>query len=226
MRHCGPWASSYSYHSFLSPISYITFYPIIPSSLPFILSFLPLSYFLLFSYLSYQSSSLPFLIFFVLSFLPLSQFLSFFYYPIISSCLPFLIIFLVSYQFFLLLSFSNLSYHSLLSPFSYISFYPIIKVAGSQDRHKRSDEFDFGPDQTTHYGVTCPWMTKILHFRTWISLRPVCQSWSNFMCSITGVGKGCVMFWGRFDQNSGVHDNRNPLLTYNGEKGVSTFSGK
>ena len=65
----------------------------------------------------------------------------------------------------------------------------IIKVAGNQDMHKSSKEFDFGPDQTTHFGVTCPWMTKILHFRTWISLRPVGQSWSNFMCSITGDGE-------------------------------------
>ena len=32
----------------------------------------------------------------------------------------------------------------------------IIKVAGNQDRHKSSDEFDFRPDQTTHLGVTCP----------------------------------------------------------------------
>ena len=39
-----------------------------------------------------------------------------------------------------------------------------------------------------------------------------------------GVGKGCIMFWGRLDQNSGVHGNRKPLLTYNGENGVSTFS--
>ena len=30
------------------------------------------------------------------------------------------------------------------------------------------------------------WMTKILHFQTWISLKPVGQSWSNFMCSIIG----------------------------------------
>ena len=65
----------------------------------------------------------------------------------------------------------------------------IIKVAGNQDRHKSSIEFDFGPDQTTKFGVTCSWMTKILHFWTWISLRPVGQSWSNFMCSITGVGE-------------------------------------
>ena len=32
----------------------------------------------------------------------------------------------------------------------------IIKVAGNQDRHKSLDEFDFRPDQTTHFGVTCP----------------------------------------------------------------------
>ena len=38
-----------------------------------------------------------------------------------------------------------------------------------------------------------------------------------------GVGKGCIMFWGRLDQNSAVHGNRKPLLTYNGEN-VSTFS--
>ena len=31
------------------------------------------------------------------------------------------------------------------------------------------------------------------------------------------------MFWGRLDQNSGVHGNRKPPLTYNGENGVSTF---
>ena len=60
---------------------------------------------------------------------------------------------------------------------------------GNQDKHKSSDEFDFGPDQTTHFGVTCPWVTKILHFRTWISLRPVGHSWSNFICSITGCGE-------------------------------------
>ena len=27
------------------------------------------------------------------------------------------------------------------------------------------------------------------HFQTWISLKPVGQSWSNFMCSITGVAE-------------------------------------
>ena len=27
------------------------------------------------------------------------------------------------------------------------------------------------------------------HFQSWISLRPVGQSWSKFMCSITGMGE-------------------------------------
>ena len=39
-----------------------------------------------------------------------------------------------------------------------------------------------------------------------------------------GWGKGCIMFWGRLDQNSGFHGNRKPLLTYIGENDVSTFS--
>ena len=61
-------------------------------------------------------------------------------------------------------------------------------ISSNQNRHKSLDEFDFEPDQTTHFGVTCPWLTKHLHFHTWISLRLGSQSWSNFMCSITGGG--------------------------------------
>ena len=96
----------------------------------------------------------------------------------------------------------------------------IIKVAGNQDRRKSLDEFDYGPDQTTHFGVTCPWMTKILHFRTWISLRQVGQSWTNFMCSITGSGERLHNVL----RQIGAHGNRKPPLTYNGENGVSIFS--
>ena len=73
----------------------------------------------------------------------------------------------------------------------------IIKVAGNQDRHKSSFEFDFGPNQSSHFLVTCPWVTKISHIWTWISLKPVCQSWSNFMCSIIGVGERLHKFWGK-----------------------------
>ena len=35
------------------------------------------------------------------------------------------------------------------------------------------------------------------HFQTWISLKPVGQSWSNFVCSITGVGKRLQMVLGK-----------------------------
>ena len=100
----------------------------------------------------------------------------------------------------------------------------IIKVAGNQDRHKSSDKFDFGPDQTTHFGVTCPWVTKFYTFELeylWGQLANLDQ----ILCVASlGVGKGCIMFWGRLDHNSGVHGNRKPPLTYNGENGVSTFS--
>ena len=44
-----------------------------------------------------------------------------------------------------------------------------------------------------------------------------------FVASL-GVGKGCIIFWGRLDQNSGVQGNRKLPLTYNGENGVSNFS--
>ena len=96
----------------------------------------------------------------------------------------------------------------------------IIKVAGNQDRHKR---LDLGPDQTTHYGVTCAWMTKSLYFRTLISLRPVGQSWSILSVASLGVRKCYIMFWGRLDQNLDVHGNRKPPLAYNGENGFSKF---
>ena len=75
----------------------------------------------------------------------------------------------------------------------------IIKVAVNQDRRKSSVKFDFGRNQTTHFGVTCPWVTKISHFWTWISLKPVGQSWSNFMCSIIGVGERVHKVLGQVD---------------------------
>ena len=39
---------------------------------------------------------------------------------------------------------------------SFIFDWIIIKVAGNQDRHKSSDEFDFGPDQTTYFWSYLP----------------------------------------------------------------------
>ena len=82
---------------------------------------------------------------------------------------------------------------------SFIFDWIIIKVAGNQDKHKSSVEFDFGPNQPTHFGVTCPWVTKISHFWTLISLKPVDQSWSNFMCSIIRVGERLHEVLGQID---------------------------
>ena len=41
---------------------------------------------------------------------------------------------------------------------------------------------------------------------------------------VASLGEGCILFWGRMDQNSGVHGNRKPPLPYNGDNGVSIFS--
>ena len=47
----------------------------------------------------------------------------------------------------------------------------------------------------------------------------------QILCVVSlGLGKGCIMFWGRLDQNSGVHGNRKPTLTYSEKNGFSTFS--
>ena len=73
----------------------------------------------------------------------------------------------------------------------------IRKVAGNQDRPKSSVEFYFGPDQTTHFGVTCPWVTKISTFELeylWGQLANLDQ----ILCVASlGWGKGCIRFWGR-----------------------------
>ena len=86
-----------------------------------------------------------------------------------------------------------------LSASLFIFDWIFIKVAGDQNRHKSLVEFDFGPNQTTHFGVICPWVTKISHFWTWISLKPIGQSWSNFMCSIIGVGERLHKVLGQID---------------------------
>ena len=100
----------------------------------------------------------------------------------------------------------------------------IINVAGNQDRCKTSVKFDFGPYQTTHFGVTCPWVTKFSHFWTWISLKSVGQSSSNFMCSIIGVRERLHKVLRRIGSKLWFPCNRKPPLTYNGKNDVSTFS--
>ena len=43
----------------------------------------------------------------------------------------------------------------------FLVFYLILFIlAGNEDMHKISDEFEFRPDRTTDYGVSCPIMGK------------------------------------------------------------------
>ena len=165
-----------------------------------------------------------------------------------------------------------------------VAFDPILLIlAGNEDMHKISDEFEFRSDRATDYWVSCPWASKkspidlqwenavsrlahsffiesssnLLVTRTgikaWSSLnlgriRPLILEllafeWQKFhtfeleylwsqlanldhiLCVASlGWGKGCIRFWGRLDQNSGIHGNRKPPLTYNGENDVSSFS--
>ena len=110
---------------------------------------------------------------------------------------------------------------------SFIFVRIIIKVAGNQDRHKSMVEFEFGPNQTTHFGVTCPWVTKISHFWTWISLKRGGQSWSNFMCSIIGVGERLHKVLGLIDLgtlDSGERSLPFGLLVYQNWLDTSTNS--
>ena len=103
---------------------------------------------------------------------------------------------------------------------SFIFYQIIIKVAGNQVRHKNLVEFDFGLNQTTHFGVTCPWEWQKFHTFELEYLWSQLASLDQILCIASlGWRKGCIRFWGRVDQNSG-----NPPLTYNGENDVSTFS--
>ena len=68
--------------------------------------------------------------------------------------------------------------------------------------------------KSTHFGVTCPWVTKIslLNFNISEASWPV---FYQILCVASlGWGKGCIRFWGRLDQNSGFRGNRKPPLTY------------
>ena len=44
-----------------------------------------------------------------------------------------------------------------VSTFFSVVFYPILFIlAGNENMHKISDEFEFRPDRTSDYGVSCP----------------------------------------------------------------------
>ena len=151
-----------------------------------------------------------------------------------------------------------------------VVFDPILFIlAGNEDMHKISDKFEFWPDWTTDYGVSCPWASKkfpidlywenavsmlarsflikssskllvtrtgLKAWRSFISgrirlltLELLAREWRKFytfeleylwgqlanldqlLCvALLGVGKGCIMFWGRLDQNSGSMATESP----------------
>ena len=54
------------------------------------------------------------------------------------------------------LQWGKLRHHIFLAVFDRILFI----LAGNEDIHKSLDEFEFRPDPTTDYGVSCPWASK------------------------------------------------------------------
>ena len=64
----------------------------------------------------------------------------------------------------------------------------------------------------------------VVHTFKRISLKPVGQSWSNFICSITGIGEMLHKFLGQIGSKFWFPWQQKPPLIYNGENSVSTFS--
>ena len=107
--------------------------------------------------------------------------------------------------------------------------------------YKNLGEFDFGPlvfmaHLYVFWNEIWPWHIGLtsellaLEWRKFYTFE-LEYLWSQLakldqiLCVASlGMGKGCVMFWGRLGPNSRVHGNRKPPLTYNGENGFSTFS--
>ena len=101
----------------------------------------------------------------------------------------------------------------------------IIKVAGIQDRHKGSVEFDFGRIR--------PLILELLALKWWkfhtFELEYLWSQLANLdeiLCVASlGWGKGCIRFWIRLDQNSGFHGNRKPHWLIMGKMMSPPFLG-
>ena len=62
------------------------------------------------------------------------------------------------------------------------------------------------------------------HFQTWISLKPVGQSWSTFMCSITGLGEGLHKVLRQIGSKLWFPWQQKAPIDLHGENEVATFS--
>ena len=85
------------------------------------------------------------------------------------------------------------------------------KLAGNQDRHKISNVFKFWPDQSSHFGVICPWLLKkvtddivqgiVLSFLIFMKLadnmsrHKISQVFKNWPEWTTYNGVTCLDFW-------------------------------
>ena len=103
-----------------------------------------------------------------------------------------------------------------------------IKLTGNKDRHNILDEFEFWPDLTSHFGVTCPWAVKendISSFSQSLLIRYLSNLQITRTCikarSSSNLGR-----FGLFTMELLVLE-RSPWLwmgKMNGENGVSIFS--
>ena len=106
----------------------------------------------------------------------------------------------------------------------FIFYQIIIKIAGNQDRHKNLVDFEFGPNQTTHFELLAFEWRKFHTFELEYLWSQLASLYQILCVTSLGWGKGCILFCAKLDQNSGFHGNRKPPLTYNGENDDSTFS--
>ena len=61
-----------------------------------------------------------------------------------------------------------------------------IKLTGNKDRHQILDGFEFRPNLTSHFGVTCPWAVKENDVSRF-SQSPLIRYLSNLQLKRTGI---------------------------------------
>ena len=71
-----------------------------------------------------------------------------------------------------------------------------IKLAGNQDRHKISDEFEFRPDWISHLGVTYPWgRFKFSIDLLWKLSWPFRWKYTGYLVGATPLTVFHPLFW-------------------------------
>ena len=68
------------------------------------------------------------------------------------------------------------------------------KLAGNEDMHNIMNEFEFRPDRTTDYGVSCPWASKKYPYRPYNGENGV----STFLSPATRKWRGIMLYPPKF----------------------------